>query len=253
MIGKISEKISVIMPAYNESARIVSSIDETAKTFQGYGCEWELIVLDDGSADDTYIKALEAAKKYPHQLIVKKMASNIGKGGAVKEAFKYVSGGYVVFIDADLDLHPRQIENLFDIMELDNADVVIGSKLHPNSKVKYPAFRRLVSFIYYLLVRFLFNLPCHDTQTGLKLFKAAVLRDVLPRILIKKFAFDLEILVNAHHLGYRIVEAPIVLISQRQYGRIGPRAIFTTLWDTLAIFFRLSILKYYDRINNNRG
>lgn len=253
MIRRINDKISIIMPAYNESARIVSSIDETAKTFQGYGCKWELIVLDDGSTDDTYAKASAAATKYPQHVIVKRTSANIGKGGAIKEGFRYVTGQYVVFLDADLDLHPVQIENLFNIMELDDADVVIGSKLHPNSKVAYPMFRRIVSFFYYLLVRVLFDLPCHDTQTGLKLFKGQVLRDVLPRILIKRFAVDLEILVNASHLGYKITEAPIVLVSQRRYGRIGIRAIFKTLLDTLAVFYRLRILKYYDRINNNRG
>lgn len=249
MIKKLGEKISVIMPAYNESERIVFGIEETVKTFQDFGCRWELIVMDDGSSDDTYAKACGLIKKYPQNLIVKKTPLNIGKGGAIKEAFQCVSGAYAVFIDADLDLHPAQIENLFNIMELDNADVVIGSKLHPNSKVDYPLFRRMVSLLYYILVRLLFNLPCHDTQTGLKLFKAKVLQDVLPRIMIKKFAFDLEILVNAHHLGYKITEAPIVLISQRGYGRIGLEAVFKTLLDTLAVFYRLNILKYYDRVN----
>jgi hypothetical protein len=155
-------------------------------------------------------------------------------------------------MDADMDLHPAQIQTLFDIMRLDRADIVIGSKLHPNSVVNYPADRRAISFIYYLMVRMLFNLPCHDTQTGLKLFKTEVLRKVFPRILVKKFAFDLEILANAHHLGYRITEAPIVIRPQRQYGRIGLKAMFATGWDTLAVFARMYILKYYDRIDYYR-
>jgi len=231
----------------------VHGIEETVKTFQAFGCSWELIVMDDGSSDDTFAKAQALIRKYPQQLIVKKSSLNIGKGSAIKEAFRYVSGDYVVFIDADLDLHPAQVENLFNILYLDNADVVIGSKLHPNSVVSYPFSRRIVSFVYYVLVRLLFNLPCHDTQTGLKLFKTKVLRDVLRIILVKQFAFDLEVLVNAHHLGYRIIEAPIVLVSQRPYGRIGANAIFKTLSDTLAVFYRMHILKYYDRIDCNRS
>jgi hypothetical protein len=102
------------------------------------------------------------------------------------------------------------------------------------------------------LVRLLFNLPCHDTQTGLKLFRKEVVERVFPRILVKQFAFDLEVLVNAHRLGYRIAEAPIVLSSKRRFGRIGLRAIFTTFWDTLAVFYRMHILKYYDRIDYYR-
>jgi len=248
----IKEKISIIMPAYNEAEHIASSIEETVSTFNEFGCLWELIVVDDGSADDTFEKALALTAKYPQQLIVKKNPYNLGKGRAIKKAVHYVSGEYVVFLDADMDLHPLQVQTLFDIMRLDNADIVIGSKLHPNSVVNYPFDRRITSFVYYLLVRILFNLPCHDTQTGLKLFKAEAVRSVFPKILVKKFAFDLEVLVNAHHLGYKITEAPIVLNPQRKYGRIGPKAIFATLWDTLAIFYRMQILKYYDRINYYR-
>ncbi len=240
------------MPAYNEAGYIASSIEETAKTFNEFGCSWELIVMDDGSSDNTFEIAQSVSRKYPHQVVVKKNPYNLGKGRAIKKALHYINGDYVVFLDADMDLHPLQVETLFDIMRLDGADIVIGSKLHPNSVVNYPLERKIVSFVYYLLVRLLFNLPCHDTQTGLKLFKAEVVRKVFPRILVKKFAFDLEVLVNAHHLGYKITEAPIVLSPQRRFGRIGLDAVFITFWDTLAVFYRMHILKYYDRIDYYR-
>lgn len=240
------------MPAYNESGRIAASIEETVRTFNEFGCDWELIVMDDGSTDDTFEIANRLSEQYPKHLIVKKNPYNLGKGRALKKALHYLSGDYVVFLDADMDLHPVQVQTLFDIMRLDDADIVIGSKLHPNSVVNYPLQRKIFSFVYYLLVRLLFNLPCHDTQTGLKLFKAEVVRKVFHRILVKKFAFDLEVLVNANHLGYRITEAPIVLNSQRRYGRIGVSSVFTTFWDTLAVFYRMYILKYYDRIDYHR-
>ncbi|MBU1998411.1 MAG: glycosyltransferase [Candidatus Omnitrophica bacterium] len=251
MLG-IKEKISIIMPAYNEEGRIESSIIETARTFDEFGGLWELIVLDDGSTDRTYELALALCSKYPGKLLVKKNNYNHGKGRAIKKALRYVSGDYVAFLDADMDLHPVQIQALFDIMQLDKADIVIGSKLHPNSIVQYPLQRKVMSMVYYWLVRLLFNLPCHDTQTGLKLFKIEVLKNVFRRVLVKKFAFDLEVLVNANYLGYKIVEAPIVLKPQRHYGRIGPRATFAIIWDTLAVFYRMYILKYYDRIDYYR-
>src|SRR3989338_5584117 len=150
------EKISIIMPAYNEAAHIASSIDETAKAFNNFGYSWELIVTDDGSADDTFERAAALCAKYP-QLIVKKNPYNLGKGRAIKKAVHYITGDYVVFLDADMDLHPLQVQTLFDIMRLDNADIVIGSKLHPNSLVNYPFDRRVISYAYYLLVRILFN------------------------------------------------------------------------------------------------
>jgi glycosyltransferase involved in cell wall biosynthesis len=248
----LKEKVSIIMPAHNEAERIAFSVEETVKTFNEFGCLWELIVIDDGSTDDTFKILQELFEKYPRQLIVKKNPFNIGKGRALKKALRYVTGDYVVFLDADLDLHPLQVQTLFDIMRLDEADIVIGSKMHPNSIVNYPLQRRIISLGYYFLVKLLFGLPCHDTQTGLKLFKTEVLRKVLPRVLVKQFAFDLEVLVNAHHLGYKIAEAPIVLNSQRRYGRIGPRSILATTWDTLAVFYRMYILKYYDRIDYYR-
>ncbi|MDI6605594.1 MAG: glycosyltransferase [Candidatus Omnitrophota bacterium] len=248
----IKGKISIVMPAYNEAGRISSSIEETVRTFNEFGCLWELVVVDDGSADETFQMLEELSRKYPDNLIVKRNSSNLGKGGAIKKALRYVSGDYIVFLDSDLDLHPLQIQTLFDIMRLDKADIVIGSKLHPNSVVNYPLERKVISFVYYLLVRLLFNLPCHDTQTGLKLFKREVVDKVFPRILVKQFAFDLEVLVNAHHLGYKIAEAPIVLSPQRRYGRIGIHAVFTTFWDTLAVFYRMHVLKYYDRIDYYR-
>jgi len=249
----IEGKISVIMPAYNEAGRIASSIEETAKTMIDFGCEWELVVVDDGSTDDTFRLANRLASSYPGKLTVKKNYANQGKGWAIKEGLHCITGDYVVFLDADLDLHPLQIQALIDIMRMDNADIVIGSKLHPNSVVNYPLERRMASFLYYLLIRLMFNLPCHDTQTGLKLFKTKVAQRLFSMILVKKFAFDLEVLANAHRLGYKIAEAPIILDSRRRFGRIGAKAVFEVFYDTLAVFYRLRILKYYDRIDNNRG
>jgi glycosyltransferase involved in cell wall biosynthesis len=246
-------KISIIMPAYNEASRIASSIKETAKAFNGFGCDWELLLIDDGSSDDTYAKACSLIEKYLGNLIVKKNPSNLGKGAAIKLALDYLNGDYAVWLDADMDLHPKQLPALFDILLLNDASIVIGSKMHPNSRVRYPLQRRLISYLYYFFIRILFNLPCHDTQTGLKLFKTEVLRRIFPLMVVKKFAFDLEVLAVANRFGFRIAEAPIVLSSRRRYGRIGLKAIFTVFYDTLAVFYRMKILKYYDCLDRDRS
>lgn len=130
------------------------------------------------------------------------------------------------------------------------ADVVIGSKHHPASKLHYPFARKVISRIYALVLKILFNLPLRDTQTGLKIFKHDVLKRVFPKVLCKRYAFDLELLVNANRLGYRVAEAPVVLNFRRpvKWGRIGLNDIYLTGLDTLAIFYRMYILKYYDGI-----
>lgn len=239
-------KVSVIMPAFNEGNRIASSLEETVRTFNDFGCSYEIIIVDDGSRDNTYEEIIRFASQYSN-IIVKKNRVNYGKGRATKYAFRFAAGKYVIFLDADMDLHPGQIQTFFDIMRLDEADIVIGSKRHPNSQLHYPIGRRIISSVYFFLVNLLFNLPIKDTQTGLKLFKYQVLKEIFPKILIKQFAYDLEILVTAHHLGYKIAEAPVVLSSQRKYGRVGFKSIYTIWVDTMAIFYRMYILKYYDK------
>lgn len=242
-------KVSIIIPAYNEADIIALSLNETVRVFEDFGCRYEIIVVDDGSSDGTYLNALKVAARFP-QITVKQSKHNRGKGRALKIGFRLATGEYVVFLDADMELHPAQLQTLFDIMRLDEADVVIGSKRHPNSRLDYPWDRKIISTVYFFLIKIFFGLPIGDTQTGLKLFKAEVLKKVFPRILVKAFGYDLEILVNVHRLGYRIAEAPIVLNSKRRYGRIGFSSIWTTWQDTMAIWYRTYILKYYDRFDN---
>ena len=232
-------RISIIMPAYNEEDRIVSSLEETMRTFDNFKLNYEVIVVDDGSTDATYKIAKEFACKVNNdRIIVQRNRSNYGKGRALRKGFRFSKGDYIIFLDADMDLHPGQIDTFFDIMRLTESDIVIGSKRHPNSQLFYPAERRLMSSVYFFLVKMLFGLPINDTQTGLKLFKRSVLQQVFCEYISREFAFDLELLVNAHRLGYKIAEAPVCIQSQRDYSRIGVGTVYKMCLDTLAIYFR---------------
>jgi glycosyltransferase involved in cell wall biosynthesis len=241
----LNETISVIMPAHNEGRQIFHNIAETVKTFEEFGCDYQVIAVDDGSEDNTFEEIQRAEKVFKNIKIVRNHA-NYGKGRALKKGFRYTKGEYVVFLDSDMDLHPVQLQTFFDIMKLDEADVVIGSKRHPNSKLEYPWHRRVVSAVYFFFIKIIFGLPIRDTQTGLKLFKRGVLEKVFPKVVVKKFAYDLELLVLAHYFGYRITEAPVVMNFNRgSWGRIGIKAIFDTWWDTMAIWYRMYVLRYY--------
>jgi len=236
--------ISVIIPAKNEGNHIYNSLKEVEKVCNTNRWEYEIIVVDDGSTDKTYEEVLRAGKGNRMIKVVKK--KNGGKGSAIKYGFDHCSGDLVTFIDADLDLHPRQIPLFIKYMGRYDADVVIGSKRHPLSKVNYPFYRKVLSEAYQFITALLFDLNLTDTQAGLKLFKYEVLEEILPKVLCKKYAFDLELLVNAKHRGFKIVEVPIELNWQRVGGRISLRDIGRIALDTAAIFYRLRILKYYN-------
>lgn len=237
------------MPAYNEGVHIRKNIAETSSVLEEKGFDYEIIAVDDGSIDDTFSESLLASRENP-RVKVAGFKTNIGKGNAIKEGFKLVEGEYVVFLDADLDLPPSQLPELLKLMDSRSAQILIGSKYHPDSKLNYPAIRKVISRGYALALKVLFGLPLRDTQTGLKIFKYEVLKRVFPKILCKRYAYDLEILANAHRIGYTIMEAPVVLNFRRvkKWGRIRFNDLYRTGLDTLAIFYRMYILKYYDSI-----
>ncbi|MBI1884576.1 MAG: glycosyltransferase [Chlamydiae bacterium] len=241
------EKISILMPAYNEAGHIGKNVLETQKSLEEIGVKnYEIIVIDDGSQDGTYEAALKVSKD--GVVLAKKARKNHGKGRALRYGFRFATGDHVVFLDSDLDLHPRQIRLLLDIMRENDADIVVGSKRHAASVLqRYPKRRRIISYFYNLIVRILFASKISDTQTGLKLFKKKVLDDIFHRVLVKRFAFDVELLMVAHHLGYKIVDAPVVLDFNRPHrmGRVRVRDILRTWQDTLAVFYRLYWKKTY--------
>lgn len=243
------DKISIIMPAYNEGVHIYQNLKETHSVLKKAKVRFEIVLVNDGSSDNTYSESRRAAADFPNIISIN-IASNGGKGNALKEGFHYTTGDFIVFLDADLDLHPEQLHYILRIMRDEQAEVVTGSKHHPDTKLNYPASRKILSKIYALILKILFNLPLRDTQTGLKVFKRDVLERVFPVVLCKRYAFDVELLANAHRLGYKVIESPVVLNFRREmkWGRIGPTAIYHLGMDTLAIFYRMHILRYYDRV-----
>jgi glycosyltransferase involved in cell wall biosynthesis len=239
-------RISVVMPAHNEGRHIYANIRETGRVFREAGVEFEIILVDDGSIDDTYAEAQRAREIVP-ELRVKRYDTNSGKGNAVKTGWGMATGAAVVFLDADLDLHPAQLDTLFRIMREQDADVVIGSKRHPDSKIEYPLRRKIISDLYAAVLWVLFGLPLKDTQSGIKLFKKRVLDVVFPYVECKRYAFDVELLAYAHAAGYKIVESPIVLNfrRERRWGRIGLRTLVRTGIDTLAVYSRVRLSRRY--------
>ncbi len=246
MSKKGGHKVSIIVPAYNEGEHISDNIKEFIEACENFDYDYELIIVDDGSTDNTYA---EASKFNSGRVKVITYPKNQGKGHALRQGVQHVTGDLVTFIDADLDLHPRQIKTFIEYMNDNGYGIVVGSKRHPMSKVDYPVKRRFLSTCYQLFVRALFGMDIKDTQTGLKLFKRDILKRVLPKATVKRYAFDLELLAIANHMGYEITEAPIVLDYQFNGSEMGWRSIWKIFVDTCAIFYRLRILKYHDKIH----
>ena len=234
----------MVVPAYREGARIHDNLLRLLSELDQLGSDYEVVVVSDGNRDQT---VSEAQRVDSSRLRVVEYPRNMGKGYALTTGVRHSTGALVTFIDADMELHPREIKQFINTLQDHQLDIVIGSKRHPDSRVHYPVFRRVQSLAYQLLIRLLFNVGVRDTQTGLKLFRRQVLEAVLPRLAVKQFAFDLELLVVAQHLGYtRIGEAPIDL-SYRFSSTINPGAVYRILWDTAAIFYRLHVTRYYDQ------
>jgi glycosyltransferase involved in cell wall biosynthesis len=239
-----SVELSVIVPAYREGRRIHKNLKRLVEELDKLNVPYEVIVVSDGNTDET----VSEVKRFGSPAVkVFHYPMNVGKGFALSFGVGQSTGSLVTFIDADMELDPANIKGFVDLMRESDCDAVIGSKRHPESKVAYPRFRRIQSAIYQMLVRTLFNLDIRDTQTGLKLFRRQVLAQAVPLLAIKRFAFDLELLVVARFLGYhKVCEAPIALDYQFE-STVSLGSAWNVLWDTAAIFYRLRILRYYER------
>ena len=223
------------MPVYQLESAIGDNIDRVASVV----ADWptvEIIVIDDGSTDDTRGFADKAAAAHPVVSVVGYPA-NRGKGGALKEGFAHCSNGTVVFLDADLDLPPEQLPGFIREFEELGVDAMVGAKRSAMAPGRYPALRRILSLTFAAVNRLLFRLPIRETQTGLKVFKRAALEETLPKLETAGYTFDLELLVRIRKAGGSMTEAPVALAKGSSSG-----ISMATLWemgrDTLKIWFR---------------
>lgn len=240
-------ELSVIFPAYNEGARIKHTLQETRKVLRRAGLNFEMIVVDDGSVDQTSRLTAQMARTASYKGILQLVSysPNQGKGWALKQGVRAARGKYVAFLDADLDISPDHLSDYLQRLKDAAADAVVGSKRHPQSDLEYSRGRVWISNLYYWVNRFLFRLPVKDTQSGVKLFRREVLLDVMPKMLVKQFAFDLEMLVNIRKNGGKIIEAPVRISDHFHFGRIRFKALWQAFIDTMGIFFRSRITGFY--------
>jgi glycosyltransferase involved in cell wall biosynthesis len=244
MPQKITSLVSVIVPVFNEATRIIDNLDLLISEIEDVFENFEILVVSDGSKDGTNYRVFQF--QYPGMRLLVN-GENMGKGAAVRRGFQEAKGEYIFFIDGGMELHPKELRIFAGIMELYDADMVIGSKRHPQSQVEYPWFRQLLSYIYQLIIRRLFDVNVTDTQVGIKLFRRRVIDAIVDDLKINRYGFDLEILSLAAFRGYKnILEAPI----RMDYFAKNRRSLRFELWHVFRVGLSLmnDTWKLYKRI-----
>jgi glycosyltransferase involved in cell wall biosynthesis len=236
--GFAKDKISVIMPAYNEEAVIVGSISDIKKRTSSLGREFEIIVVDDGSTDATR-RVAEAAVN-DQRIRVVGYGTNKGKGHALRFGFKHATGEFTLFADSDSEISPDRI--LPYLSALENAEIAIASKRHPQSKVQVPIVRRILSYYFNMITRIVTGLNVSDTQTGLKAVRSSAFYRIVPFLSVKRYAFDVEFLVVASLMGMRIRQLPVEITLDATFSI---RKIVRMMVDLLGITYRLRVKRWY--------
>ena len=245
-------KLTVVMPCYNEGTRIYRNIIEAVTQIEKFCDSFRIIVVNDGSTDETESEIKRAADMDKRVGYIS-YPDNQGKGYAVRRGMLASKSEYTAFLDADLELPPHLLEGFLNVAEGSGDmqtgsgyDIVIGSKMHAQSQVEYPFMRKVFSLGYYIFMKILFGLDLKDTQTGIKLFRTEEIKPVLRLLRTGGYSFDIEMLAIASKMGLTIKEMPVVVNFSRNKdnkSKIGLRSIYDMVRDSFRVKMYVSKLK----------
>jgi len=231
--------LSIVIPAYNEEKRLGPSLEKIRGYLAAKSYAAEIIVVDDGSTDRTAEVAGAALEgRLPYRVL--RRDKNQGKGFSVREGVLAAAGQVILFTDADLSTPIEELEKF--IQRLDEGfDMVIGSRALPGCDIRVPqaAPREALGKFFNRLVRLLVMKGCLDTQCGFKVFRRGAAMDLFSRLQSRGFAFDVEILVLAGKLGYRVGEVPVIWCNSPP-SRVR---IFRSSWQMLRELWRIRRLR----------
>jgi glycosyltransferase involved in cell wall biosynthesis len=201
--------LSIVIPAYNEGARIESALERVTACVTERGWDAEILVVDDGSKDDTAAIVERWMQRYPRLHLVKNQG-NRGKGYSVRNGLLQAAGEVVMFTDADLSAPMEEAERLLAAIA-DGADVAIGSRWLDRTRqtIHQPLYRQFFGRCFNWITRSVMGLPFRDTQCGFKAFRRDAAQTIFRLQTIERWGFDPEILFIARKLKYVIREVPV--------------------------------------------
>lgn len=215
-------KISVVIPCFNEGQVIYSNIKKIAQYLSSRFATFEIIIVSDGSTDNTVKEATRAQEELPGvQIRIIANPRNQGKGQAVKDGALKSQYDVIMFLDADLTIPIEELEKFLPFLE--TSDILIASRLLPETvfKEKNPWYRTILARGFQIIqILILGNSEIIDSQCGFKVFKKDVALHIFPLLTIKRFAFDAEILFLANKLGYSIKQLPVTIQKDNRESHI---------------------------------
>jgi len=238
----VHPRLSIVIPAYNESARIDGTLSRVLWCVEECGWDAEVLVVDDGSTDDTPAIVQKWMRRYPRLHMVRN-PGNRGKGYSVRNGLLQAGGDIVMFTDADLSSPMEEAELLMAAID-NGADVAIGSRWLDRQKqtIHQPLYRRFFGRCFNKVTRWVMGLPFKDTQCGFKAFRREAAQTIFRLQTIERWGFDPEILFIARKLKYRIVEVPVT------WGH-DARSRISYLRDGLKMLEEMGVIRY----NSLRG
>jgi glycosyltransferase AglD len=201
-------EISVVFPAYNEVDYLDSAVQKTIQALGEFTNSYEIIIAEDGSSDGTAERSEELAQSYPNVRHIHR-EKRLGRGTALKNAFKQSYGKVIVYMDLDLATNLRALKPLIEVISVEGYDLSTGSRMMPQSKVERSLRRNISSKTYNFLVRRMLGSKLRDHQCGFKAFRRDSVLHLLDEVNATHWFWDTEILVRAQRNGYKVKEIPV--------------------------------------------
>jgi glycosyltransferase involved in cell wall biosynthesis len=208
-------KISLVLPAHNEIDTLETAVTEITGILDEHGETYEVVIAEDGSTDGTDKKADDLSERL-HAVRHIHSDKRLGRGKALKNAFRQSRGEILVYMDVDLATDVRQLKELINSIDEEGYDFATGSRLLPESNVERSGTRNIASKTYNFMVRAVLGSKVKDHQCGFKAFRREPLMQLLDEIGAEHWFWDTEFLVRAHRKGYKIKEIPVLWRSGRE-------------------------------------